>query len=86
MNSDHNLVVVKVNMKLKKTNAAKRSEPLQLNLLKEETYKNKYNVAVQNICERLCIDETEQQPHNRSFINQCDKKMDYSQTIYKIIT
>ena len=40
MNSDHNPVVVKVNMKLKRTNATKRSEQLELNLLKKETYKN----------------------------------------------
>ena len=77
MNSDHNPVVVKINMKLKRTNATKRSEQLELNLLKEETYKNKYNVEVQNIYERLCIEETEQQPDNGSFNNQCDKKMDY---------
>ena len=70
MNSDHTPVVVKVNMKLKKTNAAKRSEQLELNLLKEEAYKNKYNVEVQYIYERLCIEETEQQPDNGSF----DKK------------
>ena len=74
MNSDHNPVVVKVNMKLKRTNAANRSEQLELNLLKEETYKNKYNVEVQNIYERLCIEETAQQPDNGSFKNQCDKK------------
>ena len=71
MNSDHNPVVVKINMKLKRTNATKRSEQLELNLLKEETYK--YNVEVQNIYERLCIEETEQQPHDGSFNNQCDK-------------
>ena len=74
MNSDHNPVVVKINMKLKRTNATKRSEQLELNLLKEETYKNKYRVEVQNIYERLCIEETEQQPDNGSFNNQCDKK------------
>ena len=39
MNSDHNPVVVKTNMKLKGTNAAKRSVQLELNLVKEETYK-----------------------------------------------
>ena len=71
-NSDHNPVVVKINMKLKRTNATKRSEQLELNLLKEETYK--CNVEVQNIYERLCIEETEQQPDNGSFNNQCDKK------------
>ena len=49
MNSDHNPVVIKVNMKLKRTNATKRSEQLELNLLKEETYKHKYNVEVQYI-------------------------------------
>ena len=75
MNSDHNPVVVKINMKLKRTNATKRSEQLELNLLKEETYKNKYNVEVQNIYERLCIEETEQQPDNGSFNSQCDKKL-----------
>ena len=45
-NSDHNPVVVKVNMKLKKTSATKRSEQLHLNFLNEEIYKNKYNVEV----------------------------------------
>ena len=61
-------------MKLKRTNVTKRSEQLELNLLEEETYKNKYNVEVQNIYERLCIEETEKQPDNGSFNNQCDKK------------
>ena len=74
MNPDHNPVVVKINMKLKRTNATKRGDQLELKLLKEETYKNKYNVEVQNIYERLCIEETEQQPDNGSFKNQCDKK------------
>ena len=74
INSDHNPVVVKINMKLKRTNATKRSEQLELNLLKEETYKSKYNVEVQNIYERLCIEETEQQPDNGSFNNQCHQK------------
>ena len=50
----------------------RKSEQLELNLLKEETYK--YNVEVQNIYERLCIEETKQQPDNGSFNNQCDKK------------
>ena len=59
-NSDYNQVVVKINMKLKRTNATKRSELLELNLLKQEAYKNKYHVEVQNIYERLCIEETEQ--------------------------
>ena len=45
-----------------------------MNLLKEETYKSKDNVEVQNIYERLCIEETEQQPDNGSFYNQCDQK------------
>ena len=31
-------------------------------------------VGVQNIYERLCIEETEQQPDNGSFNNQCDNK------------
>ena len=47
MNSDHNPVVVKVNMKLKRTNAAKGSEQSELTLLKKETRKNKHNVEVQ---------------------------------------
>ena len=49
MNSDHNPVVVKIDMKLKRTNTTKTSDQLELNLLKEETYK--YNVEVQNIYE-----------------------------------
>ena len=73
MNSDHNTAVVKITFKLKRTNTTKRSEELELNLLKKETYKNKYNVEVHNIYERLCIEETEQQPDNGSFNNQCEK-------------
>ena len=45
-----------------------------MNLLKEETCKKKYNVEVRTIYERLCIEETEQQPDDGSFNNQCDKK------------
>ena len=60
-------------MKLKRTNATKRTEQLELNLLKEETYKNKYNVEVQYIYERLCIEKTKQQPDNGSCNKQCDK-------------
>ena len=69
-----------------RANATKRGEQLELNRLKEETNKNKYNVEVQNIYERLCIEETGKQPYKGSFNNQCDKKMDYCQTIHKIIT
>ena len=60
MDSDHNPVVVEINMKLKRTNATKKREQLESNLFKEKTYKNKYNVEVQNIYERLCIEEIEQ--------------------------
>ena len=84
--NDHNPVVVKINMKLKRTNATKRSEQLELNLLKEETYKSKYNVEVQNIYERLCIEETEQQPDNGSFNNQCDQKWTTVKQSIKLIT
>ena len=49
MNSDHNPVVVKINMNLKRKNATKRSEQLELNLLKEETNKNKSKVYSANI-------------------------------------
>ena len=38
------------------------------------TYKYKYNVEVQNIYERLCIEETGQQLGSGSFNNQCGKK------------
>ena len=56
-NSDHISVVVKINMILKRTNATKRNELLELNLLKGDTYKIKYNVELQNIYDRLCIEE-----------------------------
>ena len=45
-----------------------------MNLLKEETHKDKYKVEVQNIYERLCIGEIEKQPHSGSFNNQYDIK------------
>ena len=45
-----------------------------MNLIKEQTYKKKYNFEAQNIYERLCIEGTEKQPDNEKFNNQCDKK------------
>ena len=45
MNSDHNPVVVKINMELRRTNAKKWSEQLEINLLKE-----KKNIQTQIQC------------------------------------
>ena len=52
MNSDHNPVAVKVNMKLKRTNATKRSEQLELTFSKKKHTKTntmlKYTILMRD--------------------------------------
>jgi len=46
VNSDHNPVIAKLEIKLKNIRQFKRKEQLDLNLLKQESIRNKYNVEV----------------------------------------
>ena len=53
VNSDHNPVVMDMKVKLKHTKKKKNYEQLDMNMLKEEQYKQRYNVKVSNIYEHL---------------------------------
>ena len=62
INSDHNPVVIKMKIKLKRIKKPQKVEQQDLNLLKQEQYKDKYNIKVRNQYDTLCSEETEQLP------------------------
>ena len=62
INSDHNPVVIKIKVKLKKTRNRIRKEQLDLNLLSIDEHRVKYNIEIRNRYNILNIEETEQTP------------------------
>ena len=65
VNSDHNPVIAKIEIKLKNLRQFKRKEQLDLNLLKQESIKNKYNVEVRNKYELLVNQDQIQEPNDQ---------------------
>ena len=65
INSDHNPVIAKMEIKLKNLRQFKREEQLDLNLLKQESIKNKYNVEVRNKYELLVKQDQVQEPNDQ---------------------
>ena len=57
INSDHNPVVMKLKIKHKKVHTKKRQDQLNLDMLKEESIRSKFNVAVQNKFDILNAEE-----------------------------
>lgn len=57
INSDHNPVVMKVNIKLKKIKKHQKWDQLDLNLLRQEEYKTKFNLEIRNKYDILCAEE-----------------------------
>ena len=57
--SDHNPLMIKMNIKLKKPEE-KANQQMELNLLKHDEYKRMYAVEVQNQYEALSKEETDQ--------------------------
>ena len=62
INSDHNPVKVKVLIKLKRTRITSNAEQLDLDMLKQEETRLKYNVAIKNTFEKLHQEQKEQYP------------------------
>ena len=62
INSDHNPVKVKMKVKLKQMKKTKAREQIDLDLLNQQEYKDRYNIEVRNKYELLNIEETPQQP------------------------
>ena len=61
INYDHNPVKVKMKVKLKQMKKTKAREHLDLDLLKQQEYKDRYNIEVKNKYEFLNTEETPQQ-------------------------
>ena len=60
INSDHNQAKVKMKVKLKQMKKTKAREQLDLDLLKQQTYKDRYSIEVRNKYESLNTEETSQ--------------------------
>ena len=65
VNSDHNPVIAKMKIKVKNLRQFKRKEQLDLNLLKQESIKIKYNVEVRNKYELLVNQDQIQEPNDQ---------------------
>ena len=48
INSDHNPVVVKMKIQLKKLNTANRKQQLDVSVLKNNSYAARYNIEIRN--------------------------------------
>ena len=62
INSDHNPVVMKLKIKLTKVQTKRRQGQLNLDMLKEENIRSRFNVAIQNKFDVLNVEEQEQAP------------------------
>ena len=58
--SDNNPLIIKMNVKLKKLNKKQMHHQMELNLLKHDEYRIKYEVEVRNQYEALSNEETDQ--------------------------
>ena len=58
INSHHNPVFIKMQVKLKKAKAALKQQQIDISMLKQDVCKVKYNVAVRNRFNILCKEET----------------------------
>ena len=62
INSDHNPVVIKLKVKLKKMQKTQGRAHLNLDLLRESNYKSRYNIEIRNQYDILEQEECEQSP------------------------
>ena len=60
INSDHNLVTFKCKVKLKKIKRNQAQSQINYNLLKDDTYKGRYNILAKNNYDLLGSKEVEQ--------------------------
>ena len=69
INSDHNPVVMKLKIKLKKVQTKKRQGQLNLDMLKEENIRSRFNVSIQNKFV-LNVEEQEQAPDSTDTVQR----------------
>ena len=60
LNSDHNTVTFKFKVKLKKIKRNQAQSQIDYNLLKDDTYKGRYNILVKNYYDVFGSEEVEQ--------------------------
>ena len=60
INSDHNPVTIKFKVKLKKIKRNQAQSQIDYNLLKDDTYKRRYNILVKNYYDVLGSEKVEQ--------------------------
>ena len=65
MNSDHNPVKVKMEVKPKQMKKTKAREEIDLDLLKQQEYKDRYDIEVRNKYEPLNTEETPEQTNDK---------------------
>ena len=64
INSDHNPVTIKFKVKLKKIKINQAQSQIDYNLLKDDTYKKRYNILVKNYYDVLGSEEVQQDHEN----------------------
>ena len=75
VDSDHNPVVVKMKIQLKKLNKTNRKQQFDFRLLKNNSYAARYNIDTRNRCDALHIEELEQQLDEEEHIEDTWRKV-----------
>ena len=68
INSDHNPVIVKMKIQLKKLNKTNRKQQLDFSLLKNNSCAARYNIEIRNRFDALHIEKLEQQSYEKEHI------------------
>ena len=75
INSDHNQVIVKVKIQLKKLNKTNRKQHLDVSLIENNSYTARYNIEIRNRLDALHIEELEQQSDQEEHIEDIWSKV-----------
>jgi len=74
INSDHNPLIVKMKIQLKKLNKTNGKQQLDFSLLKSSSYAARYKIEIRNRVDALHIEELEQQFDEEEHIEDIWKK------------
>ena len=75
INSDHNPIIVKMKIQLKKLNKTNRKQQLDFSLLKNNSYAARYNIEIRNRFDALHIEKLEQQSDEKGHIKDIWRKV-----------
>ena len=75
INSDHNPVIVKMKIQLKKLKKTNRKQQFDFSLLKNNSYAARYNIEIRNRFDALHIEELEQQFDEEEHIEDIWRKV-----------